>query len=98
MEPLEAHRLILKLVAARRWRIVDDALPLGRLGIGRVDAIARTTIMGFPADVTIRIKAAGQQSRIDIRSVSRTPWHEPASNAERIQALASDLDDQSDDQ
>lgn len=97
LEAMDAHALILKIVAARHWRITDDALPLGRFGVGRVDAVAKTSVMGFPADVTIRIKPLAGQARIDIRSVSRTPWQEPGSNAARIQALAADLDDQSSD-
>ena len=96
-EAIDAHALVLKIVAARHWRITDDALPLGRFGVGRVDAVAKTLVMGFPADVTIRIKPLAGQSRIDIRSVSRTPWQEPGSNAARIQALAADLDDQASD-
>ncbi len=97
MEVGDAHKLVLKLVAARHWRIVDDELPLGPLGSGRIDAVAKTTIMGFPADVTIRIRPSGGQSTVDIRSASRTPWQEPGSNAARIQSLAADLDDQGSD-
>ncbi len=95
MEAMDAHELVAKLVAARHWRVVDDKLPLG--GTGRIDAVARTLVMGFPADVTIRIKPLGSKSTIDIRSVSRTPWQEPGSNAARVQAFAVDLDEQASD-
>ena len=98
IEAMDAHALILKIVTARHWRITDDALPLGRFGVGRIDAVAKTMPMGFPADVTIRIKPLAGQARVDIRSVSRTPWQEPGSNAARIEALAADLDDQSSDE
>ncbi len=97
METLDAHKLVAKLVAARRWRIIDDELPLGPFGSGRIDAVAKTTIMGFPADVTIRIRPSGGQSTVDIRSTSRTPWQEPGSNAARIQSLAADLDEEGSD-
>ena len=94
MEPAEAHRVVEKLLAARRWRIVDDERPLGAGASGRIDAIAKTLVMGFPADVTVRIRPSGNQSTVDIRSASRTPWQEPGSNAARVQALAADLDEQ----
>ncbi len=93
VDAADAHRLVAKLVAARRWRVVDDELPLRDGDGARIDAVAKTPVMGFPADVTIRIRPVGAQTSIDIRSASRTPWQEPGSNAARIQALAADLDE-----
>ena len=94
MEAADAHRVVEKLLAARRWRIVDNERPLGTGGAGRIDAVAKTLVMGFPADVTIRIRPTGSQSTVDIRSASRTPWQEPGSNAARVRAFATDLDEQ----
>jgi hypothetical protein len=92
-EALDTQKVIAKLVAARRWRIVDETLPSGQFGIGHIDAIALSTVMGFPADVTIRVKPLGGQTKIDIRSVSRTPWHTPTSDVTRVESLAADIDD-----
>ena len=96
LEPLDAFRLVTKIVAARRWRVVEQSLPLGRLGTGRIEAVAGSTLMGFPADVAIRIKPTSGQTRIDIRSVSRTRWHAPDSDPRRVEALAADIEEQTD--
>lgn len=98
VEATEAYRTALAIVTARRWTIVEEQVPLGRFGAGRIDAVAKTPIMGFPADVTIRIRPLAGQSRVDIRSVSRTRWQEPGGNASRIEALASDIEDQASDE
>jgi hypothetical protein len=93
-EAVDAQKAIVKLIATRRWRIVDETLPLGRFGIGHIDAVAFSTIMGFPADVTIRVKPLGGQTKVDIRSVSRTPWHTPTSDVARVESLAAGIDDE----
>ena len=98
IEPPDVFNLISKILAARHWRVIDAEVPLEQAGSGRIDAIASSTIMGFPADVTIRIRPSGDQSIVDIRSASRTRWHEPNADARRVQALASDIEDQVEDE
>jgi hypothetical protein len=61
---------------------------------GHIDAVAFSFVMGFPADVTIRVEPVGNQTKIDIRSVSRTKWHEPDADMQRAQALAGDIEDE----
>jgi hypothetical protein len=67
----------------------------GHSSPGHIDAVASSTVMGFPADVTIRVKPIGNQTKIDIRSVSRTKWHEPDADMQRVQALAEEIDENS---
>lgn len=62
---------------------------------GHIDAVALSMVMGFPADVSIRVRPIGNQTKIDIRSVSRTKWHEPDADMRRVQALAADIDEDS---
>src|SRR5258705_3682375 len=58
---------------------------------GHIEAIAQTLIMGFREDVSIRIKADGEDSRVDIRSASRYFDSDLGSNAARITKLIEDI-------
>ena len=96
LEADDAWQIVQKAVAARGWRIIDQTRPGGRTGIGHVDAIDRTLIMGFPDDVTIRLRPLAGQTRIDIRSASRIGRHDFGANARRIQRFAQELQTQLD--
>ncbi len=96
LEADEAYRLTQQAVAALGWRLVDQTRPGGRSGIGRIDAIDRTLVMGFPDDVTIRIRPLAGQTRIDIRSASRFGRHDFGQNARRIRRFALELQTQLD--
>ena len=70
---------------ARRmgWRIVDE-----NPAEGRIEATATTRWVGFKDDVVLRIvPAAGDRSRVDIRSVSRVGRSDVGTNARRIRAF-----------
>ena len=88
-----AYALVLKTVEARGWRIVEAAPPRGKFGTGHIDAIATTRVMGLPDDVAIRIRPLEDETRVDIRAVSRFGRGDLAENAARIQSLADDLSD-----
>ena len=96
LEAEEAWQIVQKAVAARNWQIVDQVLPGGRSGIGHVDAIDRSLIMGFPEDVTVRLRPLAGQTRIDVRSASRFGRHDFGANARRIQRFAQELQTQLD--
>jgi len=63
---------------------------------GRIEAYARTPIMGFPDDITIRIRALPDQARVDVRSASRFGRHDFGANAKRIRQFAAALQEQLD--
>lgn len=63
---------------------------------GRIEAYARTPVMGFPDDITIRIRALPDQARVDIRSASRYGRHDFGANAKRIRQFAAALQEQLD--
>ncbi len=92
----EAWQLVEKAVAARGWQIVQELPPGGRAGLGHIDAIDRSPIMGFADDVTIRVRPLAGQTRIDVRSASRWGRHDFGSNARRIQRFARELQTQLD--
>ena len=92
----EVWEIVLKAVAARKWQVVDQVKPGGRIGIGHLDAVDTTLIMGFPEDVTIRVRPLAGQTRIDIRSAARFGRHDFGGNARRIQRFAQELQTQLD--
>ena len=87
----EAYGLALKAVEGRGWRVVEAVPPKGRFGAGHIDAVAPTRVLGLPDDVTIRIRPASGQARVDIRSASRFASFDFGENAARIQSLSDEL-------
>jgi uncharacterized protein (DUF1499 family) len=98
IEPVEleipvqrAFDITLQLVTKRKWLVIDERPPLPPRRIGRIEAVARTPIMGFREDVSIRVTADGEDSRVDIRSSSRYFESDLGSNASRITKLIDDI-------
>ncbi len=92
----EAWPLVLKAAANLKWRVIDEIKPGGRIGIGHLDAVDRPLIMGFPEDVTVRVRPLAGQTRIDVRSASRYGRHDFGDNARRIRRFATELQAQLD--
>jgi uncharacterized protein (DUF1499 family) len=90
LPPQRAYEITLALIHKRKWRVVDERPPQARRE-GHIEAIAETLIMGFREDVTVRIKADGEDSRVDIRSASRYFDSDLGSNAARVTALIADI-------
>ncbi len=106
--PQEAFDAATKVIAKRRWRVVnarpppEDALrrsPAGRPTAdatardGIIEAVARTLVLGFPEDVVVRVRPTPDGSRIDVRSASRYGRNDFGSNAARVRDLITDIDD-----
>ena len=79
------------IVVKRKWLIIDERPPQPPRRIGRIEAVARTPIMGFREDVTIRVTPDGEGSRVDIRSSSRYFEGDLGSNAARVTKLIEDI-------
>jgi uncharacterized protein (DUF1499 family) len=90
--PQASYDATLAVVTKRKWNIVARRPP-ERGREGRIEAVARTAIMGLREDVVIRVRADGQGSRIDIRSSSRYGSFDFGSNAARVRTLIDDVDD-----
>jgi len=86
-----AYEVTTQLVAKRKWTVIDERAPLPPRRIGRIEAVARTPIMGFREDVSIRITPDGEGSRVDIRSSSRYFESDLGSNAARVTKLMEDI-------
>src|SRR5215475_14333007 len=103
IEPVElqisvdrAYAITLQLVNKRKWLVIDERPPSPPRRIGRIEAVARTPIMGFREDVSIRIQPNGEDTRVDIRSSSRYFESDLGSNARRISKLIDDLNSAAD--
>ena len=86
-----AYEITLQLVTKRKWLVIDERAPLPPRRIGRIEAVARTPIMGFREDVSIRVTPDDEDSRVDIRSASRYFESDLGSNAARVRKLIEDL-------
>src|SRR5947208_11654894 len=86
-----AYDLTLALVTRRKWLVIDERPPQLPRRIGRIEAVARTPIMGFREDISIRITPDGEESRVDIRSSSRYFESDLGSNAARVSKLIEDI-------
>ncbi|HEY7842447.1 MAG TPA: DUF1499 domain-containing protein [Bradyrhizobium sp.] len=98
IEPVEleipvdrAYAIALRLVNKRKWLVIDERAPQPTRRLGTIEAVARTPIMGFREDVSIRIAPDGEDSRVDIRSSSRYFESDLGSNASRITKFIDEL-------
>jgi uncharacterized protein (DUF1499 family) len=98
IEPVEleipadrAYAIALRLVNRRKWLVIDERAPQPPRGVGRIEAVARTPIMGFREDVSIRVSPDGEDSRVDIRSSSRYFESDLGSNAARVTKFIDEL-------
>jgi uncharacterized protein (DUF1499 family) len=103
IEPVElelsvdrAYAITLQLVNKRKWLVIDERPPTPPRRVGRIEAVARTPIMGFREDVAIRVQPNGEDSRVDIRSSSRYFESDLGSNAARVTRLIDDINSAAD--
>lgn len=92
LAPEEVANLAAGLVEDREWRILGPiAFPRGGGPTGRIEAVARTAVLGFTEDVSIRVRPDEAGSRVDMRSASRVGGGDFGSNAQRIRSFLADL-------
>src|SRR5499427_843392 len=91
--PQIAYDAALAVANKRKWRIVDARAPQAGRREGRIEAVARTPIMGFRDDVMIRVRAESDGARIDARSSSRYGSFDFGTNAARVRGLMNDIED-----
>ena len=85
LEAPQAYQMALRVAKDLGWRIVDSTPPnLRGDGVAHIDATDRTLVFGFTDDIAIRITPLANQTRIDLRSVSRIGKHDFGANARRI--------------
>jgi uncharacterized protein (DUF1499 family) len=92
VSPKQAYDAALQVIKKRKWLVVDERPPQPRRE-GRIEAVARTPILGFRDDVVVRVRVVTDGARVDIRSASRYGRHDFGTNASRIRRLMEDIDD-----
>ena len=55
--PQQAYETALAVITKRKWFVVDARAPQPGRREGRIEAVARTPIMGFREDVVVRVRA-----------------------------------------
>ena len=91
--PQAAYDAALAVVNKRKWRVVDARAPQAGRREGHIEAVARTPIMGFRDDVSIRVRAETDGARIDARSSSRYGSFDFGTNASRVRGLMNEIED-----
>jgi uncharacterized protein (DUF1499 family) len=91
--PQIAFESAVAVITKRKWRIVDARAPQAGRREARIEAVARTPILGFRDDVVVRIRPDPDGARIDIRSTSRYGRHDFGTNAARVTSLSEAIDD-----
>jgi uncharacterized protein (DUF1499 family) len=86
MPPAQAFARAERAARALGWEIV--AVAPGDL---RIEATDTTLLFGFKDDIVIRIAAASNRSRVDVRSLSRVGKGDFGVNAERIRKFMQQL-------
>jgi uncharacterized protein (DUF1499 family) len=89
----EAFERARKTAQAMGWRIIEAVPPGGRTGTGRIEATSTTLLLRFTDDITIRVRARADGSRIDLRSASRIGRHDFGANAKRIVKFTQTLEE-----
>ncbi|WP_430911931.1 DUF1499 domain-containing protein [Methylobacterium sp. sgz302541] len=87
----EAFDIARKAAVNRKWQIVEAIRPGGRIGNGRIDAVARGLVLNRPDDVTVRVRPRADGARIDVRSASRIGSRDFGGNADRIRAYLDEV-------
>ncbi len=89
---LQTYEAALAVITRRKWFVVDARAPQAGRRDGHIEAVSRTTIMGFREDVVVRVRPDGDGARLDVRSASRYGSHDFGSNASRILSLLDEVD------
>lgn len=86
MTVVEATELAAEVAEGLGWRVVATS---GNKG--RVEAVARTPVLGFTEDVVVRVRKDGQGVRVDVRSASRARAVDLGSNGQRIRTFLREM-------
>ena len=79
--PADSFATAAAAARAMGWEIVAE-----KPSEGRLEGTATTAFFGFKDDIVVRVAAAGEGSRIDVRSKSRLGRSDVGANAARIRA------------
>lgn len=84
LSTVEAYALARQTVEDLGWTIRVAEEPDTEAASGRIEAEARSLILGTQEDVVVRIRPGGNGSRIDVRSLSRVALPDLGTNARHV--------------
>jgi uncharacterized protein (DUF1499 family) len=84
--PQQAFERSLSTASKLGWEVVSRDV-----AAGRIEAVATTFWFGFKDDIIVRVRSAGEGSRVDIRSKSRVGVGDLGANARRVRAFVAAL-------
>jgi uncharacterized protein (DUF1499 family) len=89
----EAFEIVIaSLNRTLKMKIIQEEPPKGRYGNpGYVEAIDRTTVLGFTDDIVIRVDGDAATARVDVRSASRYGVHDLGRNAARVRKILKEI-------
>lgn len=87
----ESFKLVQQALQQRKWTIVEAVGPQRARDEAYIEAVDRSLVLRIPEDVVIRIRPAGDETRVDVRSASRLGSHDFGANARRIESLTHDI-------
>ncbi len=87
----ESWALVQEAIKPLNWRIVEITPPKPKATEARLEAIEYSIVMKVPDDISIRLRALGPETRIDLRFASRFGRHDFGSNAARARRLIDNI-------
>jgi uncharacterized protein (DUF1499 family) len=81
-----AFEEVLETMADLDWPVAD-----GSEHDGRIEATVRTPWFGFRDDIVVRLTAVADQTRVDVRAVSRTGQNDGGRNAAHVREFLAEL-------
>lgn len=88
----QVAEVVVDVLERRRWMIVGPAEISAEASELTIEAQARSPLLGFPADVAIRLIDEDTSTYVDMRSASRYGPHDFGDNAARIESFLAELD------
>lgn len=82
----DTYEIALETLKRLRFQIVSEQPPRPQQA-GIIEAVDRTTVIGFYDDVIVRVSSEGGRARIDVRSASRYGAHDLGRNPMRVRRV-----------
>lgn len=86
----DTYELAVETLKRLRFRIAAETPPQQRQP-GVIEAVDRTSVIGFYDDVIVRVDSEAGRSRVDVRSASRFGQHDFGRNSSRVRRVLSEL-------
>lgn len=86
----DTYEIALETLKRLRFQVVAERAPRQQQA-GIIEAVDRTTVIGFYDDVIVRVGSEGGRARIDVRSASRFGVHDLGRNPSRVRRVLTEM-------